>query len=207
MHDTSLAASVASRICHDLVSPVGAVVNGVEMVREMGAAGDAESIGMIGQSAGRASALLQLYRVAFGNAEADAQGFGRGTLAEHAAVLFVPPRMVLDWPERGGPALARREARLLTLLLLCARSTLAMRGSVVLRTGTHAALPLSIDVVAETLSSGAEMLALLEGDDGGAVSPRAVEFVLARDAARELDVRLAVSRTEGRVAISAAPMG
>ena len=205
MHDIRLAASLSSRICHDLVSPVGAVVNGVDLLREMGAGDHSEAIGMIGQSAERASALLQLYRIAFGMAEAEAQGVARGTLADHSAILFAPPRIVLEWQGREGPALPRPEARLLTLLLLCGRSILGLRGSIVLRTGSRAALPLSLEVTADSLSSSVELLTLLErGADGkDPISPRAVEFVLAQDAARDLNVGLDVVRQPGRITIEA----
>ena len=206
MHETSLAASVASRICHDLVSPVGAIVNGVDLVREMGAGEHSEAIGMIGQSAERASALLQLYRIAFGAADADSQSVARGALAEHSAVLFAPPRITLEWVGREGPPLPRREVRLLSLLMLAARSILGIRGAIVLRTGARTAVPLSLEVMAETLSTSAEMLSLLEGQaTPEAISPRSVEFVMARDLARELGVRLGVARDPGRVTISAEP--
>jgi histidine phosphotransferase ChpT len=204
MSDSSLATSVSSRICHDLVSPIGAIVNGVDLVREMGAGEHAEAIGMIGQSAERASALLQLYRIAFGAAEAESQGVPRGVLAEHSAVLFAPPRIVLEWEGRGGPALPRREARLLALLLLCARSIVGIRGSILLMTGGRSAFPLSLAVTTESFSSTLELLGLLGGEGaGGGVSPRAVEFVLARAAAAELNVRLDVARTGECVTISA----
>lgn len=208
MHDFSLAASVSSRICHDLVSPVGAVVNGVDLVREISAGDHSEAIGMIGQSAERASALLQLYRIAFGTAEADAQSVPRGTLAEHSAVLFAPPRIVLEWEGRAGPALPRREARLLTLLLLCARSILGIRGSVLLRTDARSAFPLTLTVAAESFSSTVEMLELFGiGRTDGGVSPRAVEFVLAGDAAREMNLRLELKRGSDQVTISAEAQG
>jgi histidine phosphotransferase ChpT len=205
MDDITLAASVSSRICHDLVSPVGAVVNGVDLVREMGAADHTEAIGMIGQSAERASALLQLYRIAFGTAEAEAQGVARGALADHAAVLFAPPRIVLEWQGREGPPLPRREARLLTLLLLCGRAILGVRGSILLRTAPRSAVPLSLEVTTDNPSSGADLLPLLEsGMNGGdQVSPRAVEFVLAENAARELNLRIDIKREPGRITISA----
>jgi histidine phosphotransferase ChpT len=207
MHEFSLAASVSSRICHDLVSPVGAIVNGVDLVREMGPGERSEAIGMIGQSAERASALLQLYRIAFGAADATAAGVARGTLSEHSGVLFAPPRIVLEWHGREGPALPRREARLLALLLLCARSVLAMRGIVRLHTGARTAIPIELAVTAESFSNTVEMLSLLQGDEPeGAVSPRSVEFVLAHDAAREMDLEIAVTRAEDRITIGASPI-
>ncbi len=204
MLDSSLATSISSRICHDLVSPVGAIVNGVDLVRDMGAGEHAEAIGMIGQSAERASALLQLYRIAFGAAEADSQSVPRGLLVEHCAVLFAPPRIVLEWDGRAGPALPRPEAQLLTLLLLCARSILGIRGSVLLRTEARSVLPLTLAIMTESFSSTVDLLDLLaENSTGGQVSPRAVEFVLARQAARDLNVRLEVEKANGRATISA----
>jgi histidine phosphotransferase ChpT len=203
MSDSSLATSVSSRICHDLVSPIGAIVNGVDLVREMAAGEHAEAIGMIGQSAERASALLQLYRVAFGAAEADSQNVPRGLLAEQSAVLFVPPRIALEWEGRMGPALPRLEARLLTLLLLCARSIVGIRGSVLLTTGSRSAFPLSLAVTTESFSSTVDMLDLLADGAADVVTPRAVEFVLAAHAARDLNVRLEVVRADDRATISA----
>lgn len=204
MHALSLAASVSSRICHDLVSPVGAIVNGVDLVREIGTAERSEAISMIGQSAERASALLQLYRIAFGSAEATATGVARSALAEQSGVLFAPPRIVLEWEGKEGPALPRPHARLLTLLLLCARSVLAMRGIIRLRTGPHGASPIELSVMAESFSSSVEMLRILQGEAGDVpVSPRIVEFVLAREAARELEANIAVMRENGRIDISA----
>lgn len=204
MQDFHLAASLASRICHDLVSPVGAIVNGVDLVRETNGAEWSEAAGMIGQSAGRASALLQFYRIAFGAAEPDSPGLSRSTLAGHLDVLASPPRVTLEWDERHGAPLARVEARLVSLLLLCARSVTGMRGVIRLRTGIEAIFPLSLSVEGESFS---RMLGMLDMLDGAApcrpVSPREVEFVLARDAACGMGVRLGTGQGDGRVTIEA----
>lgn len=198
-----LAAAVASRICHDLVSPVGAVANGVDLVREMGGA-DPETTGMIGQSAERASALLQFHRIAFGAAEPGAAEIGRPALAERMQVLAVRPRITLHWDGREGAPLPRSGARLIALLLLCARAVTAMRGAILLKTGAGPALPLSVTVDAESFSAAVEMLGVLGGEASPeTVSPRNVEFVLAREAAQAMGVALAVERGEGRVAIEA----
>jgi histidine phosphotransferase ChpT len=57
---------LASRICHDLVSPVGAVNNGVEFVRDMGDDAIADSMQLIEHSARQASVRLQLFRLCYG---------------------------------------------------------------------------------------------------------------------------------------------
>lgn len=54
-----------SKLCHDLISPVSAVNNGLELVGDS-MAGDAEAMDLITSSARTAAERLQYYRVAFG---------------------------------------------------------------------------------------------------------------------------------------------
>ena len=69
MDDLKLAELLCSRLCHDLVSPVGAVNNGIELMEEFGeAGGDGEALRLIASSGKQASRRLQFYRVAFGQA-------------------------------------------------------------------------------------------------------------------------------------------
>lgn len=55
-----------SRLCHDLVSPVGAVVNGMELLEEMGGEVGDEATVLVTKSAKQASSRLQFFRVAYG---------------------------------------------------------------------------------------------------------------------------------------------
>jgi histidine phosphotransferase ChpT len=64
--DATVLELLASRICHDLISPVGAVNNGVEFLQEMGADAGDEAIELIAYSAHQASAKLQAFRMAYG---------------------------------------------------------------------------------------------------------------------------------------------
>ena len=64
-----LAALLCSRVCHDVISPVGAIVNGLEVLEDEK---DAEmrgfAVDLIKKSANTASARLQFCRLAFGAA-------------------------------------------------------------------------------------------------------------------------------------------
>ena len=64
-----LAALLCSRVCHDLISPAGAIVNGLEVLEE---SKDEETktfaLDLIKKSARTASARLQFCRLAFGAA-------------------------------------------------------------------------------------------------------------------------------------------
>jgi len=87
-----LAALLCSRVCHDLISPTGAIVNGLEVFEEEG--GDAETktfaLDLIKKSAKTASARLQFCRIAFGAAGSagaqvdlgDAEAMARGFMED-----------------------------------------------------------------------------------------------------------------------------
>lgn len=62
---------VASRICHDLVSPVGAINNGVELMQELGEDAGEEAMQLIATSAVQASIRLKCFRLAYGAAGTD----------------------------------------------------------------------------------------------------------------------------------------
>jgi histidine phosphotransferase ChpT len=62
---------VASRICHDLVSPVGAVNNGVELMQELGPDAGDEALKLITDSAHNASIRLKAFRLSYGAAGTD----------------------------------------------------------------------------------------------------------------------------------------
>lgn len=62
---------IASRICHDLVSPVGAVNNGVELMQELGEDAGEEAVKLIADSAQQASIRLKNFRLCYGAAGTD----------------------------------------------------------------------------------------------------------------------------------------
>ena len=61
----SLATLVGSRICHDLISPVGAIGNGVELIA-MGGPINTPELTLISDSVANASARIKFFRIAFG---------------------------------------------------------------------------------------------------------------------------------------------
>lgn len=57
---------LTSRMCHDLISPIGAVHNGIEFLQEMEVEDIDDAIGLIAHSSSQASARLQLFRLVYG---------------------------------------------------------------------------------------------------------------------------------------------
>ena len=63
----NLAALIGSRICHDLISPIGAISNGLELLELAGAAQSPE-LDLIGESVSNAEARIRFFRIAYGYA-------------------------------------------------------------------------------------------------------------------------------------------
>ena len=72
-NDVSLAALISSRICHDLISPIGAINNGLELLR-MSVQRDGPEMDLIAQSVQNASARIRFFRVAYGAASDQPMG-------------------------------------------------------------------------------------------------------------------------------------
>ncbi|MGB6921163.1 MAG: histidine phosphotransferase family protein, partial [Methylovirgula sp.] len=93
-----LAALLCSRVCHDVISPVGAIVNGLEVLEEEK---DAEMRGfaldLVKKSARTASARLQFSRLAFGAAGSAGAAIDTGDAEQVARGLFADERTRLEW--------------------------------------------------------------------------------------------------------------
>ena len=190
---------LASRICHDLVSPVGAIVNGTDLIREIGIGDVQDEVAMISQSASRAAALLQFYRIAFGAvADADA-ALSRTMLQDQAVQMLKSPKVSLEWEGVAGPAMTRSESRFLFQLLMCARAIAGMRAQILVRLDLEASFPISIVILPlqgavgpGTVNHDAlNLLAVRPGRDD--VTARQIEFALVHASATALGVRLNVS--------------
>src|SRR5207244_8637397 len=100
-----LAALLCSRVCHDLISPVGAIVNGLEVLDDDPKPEDREfALDLIRKSAKTASARLQFCRLAFGAAGSagaqidlgDAQTMARGHIEDaKTTIIWNLPRLLL----------------------------------------------------------------------------------------------------------------
>lgn len=89
---------MASRICHDVISPVGAINNGMELLQEMGMDNGAEAIGLVAKSAEQAGRRLRLFRYAYGSAGGKDLVDSKD-LRRTAFEYLEGSRSVLEWPE------------------------------------------------------------------------------------------------------------
>lgn len=120
-----LAALLCSRVCHDIISPVGAINNGLELLDEGGA--DEDAMRLIRASARNASARLQFARIAFGAAGSAGMLIDTGD-AESVAMAFLKnEKPEFTWT--GGRALLpKNKVKLLLNLILVANAAIPRGG-------------------------------------------------------------------------------
>jgi histidine phosphotransferase ChpT len=67
MTDTDLSFLIASRICHDLINPIGAIHNGLELMTLSQSTAKGIEFDLVQASANDARARVEFFRLAFGS--------------------------------------------------------------------------------------------------------------------------------------------
>lgn len=123
---SDLVALVGSRICHDLVSPLGAIGNGVELLGLSGQPASPE-LALISESVANANARLRFFRIAYGAASPD-QRMGRAEIAATLSAVARAGRVSFFWEAEGDQP--RDQIRAVFLVLQCLESALPFGGDV-----------------------------------------------------------------------------
>ena len=198
---------LCARLCHDLISPVSAISNGVELITEMGESVSSEAMALIGGSAGEASRKLQFFRMAFGSARASSGQ--AATLADARAGFLELPvgeRIGLAWMQ--SPELARdvpREATKMVLnLALTGVDCLAGSGRLEIVTqDTPQAVRLDLVASGDRAKLPVEIAAALSDQVTiGDLSPKTVTAYYGSYLARRAAASLATDVRPGMVKIS-----
>lgn len=196
-NETELNALIGSRICHDLISPLGAIGNGVELLAMTGAEQTPE-ITLISESVENANARIRYFRIAFGAASASAM-IGHAELRSILDDLFkTTNRIKVDW--RVTNDIARAEAKLAFLVILCLESALPWGGRVmVTRTDDRwnligSAERLKIDEALWEVVANPQYDTTMSASD--------VQFALVQPAARTINRRVTTMLKEGAISVS-----
>lgn len=99
LSDLDLAALLCSRVCHDIISPVGAIANGLELMDDpdVDAAMKATALDMVRNSAKTATAKLKFCRIAFGASGSAGAQIDMGEAGEMAKAFVGEEKIKLDW--------------------------------------------------------------------------------------------------------------
>jgi len=190
---------LASRLCHELISPVGAINNGVELMGEDDPEFAKQAAALIAQSAKKAGARLQFYRFAYG-----AGGTGAGTPPpkELVAALLDGGKVTCDWTA-SLDALPVEWQKLACNLALLAAEMLPRGGKVSL-----AAVGKGIEAVAsgEAVNLTGELKAALgPHSDPAAIGARTVHGYFTACYARHLGAKLTLAESDQRATFTIAP--
>jgi histidine phosphotransferase ChpT len=200
IENTKLTALVASRICHDMVEPMSAIIQGLEMLKGDGGKIDPDALSLLDNGVAKAWAKLEFFRFAIAGAVAE----GDSELEEGRAVAVklygvLKPQLVWSAPAVKMP---RPAVRVIVNLLLIANECLPRGGSV--------------EINAEKRGQGGEVIVTAKGPRaklreataaalrGGELGPDlsghtiqpALTGLLARQGGVELSVREAEERVE-----------
>lgn len=196
-----------SRVCHDLISPVGAVVNGVELIEEGGAGMADDAMALVAKSARLASRRLQFFRMAYGAAGAG----GDRSLADARQLVadyLAEGKIALDWPdasagrvEQAGPG----GIKLLLNVLAFAADALPRGGRLeVAISGQAGRHYVAITAAGTNARIDPEALAAMAPEAAVAsLQPRTIQAYFVARLAAGLDARLTHDSAPGRVTIEA----
>ena len=190
-----LAALLCSRVCHDLISPTGAIVNGLEVLEEKESDEETRTfaLDLIKKSARTASARLQFCRLAFGSAGSAGAQIDLGDAENMARAFIEDDKTKLTW-SLPRILLPKNRVKLLLNMLIIAGQTIPRGGM------------LTVDPIGEAQSTGFRIIAtglnaripqavpaLLEGtSESGSVDAHAIQpfyaGLLARACGLKVDI-------------------
>jgi histidine phosphotransferase ChpT len=195
-----LAALLCSRVCHDLISPVGAIVNGLEVLDDAKNADDRDfALDLIRKSARNASAKLQFCRLAFGAAGSAGAQIDTGDAEKVTRGLMEDDKTKVAWnlPRTLQP---KNRVKLLLNMLIIAQQTIPRGGTLTVdatgqgfrirAAGLNARLPQNI---ADQMS----------GAHQGAIDAHAVQPYYTRLLAQATGLRASLAMDGDAVVVSA----
>ena len=199
-----LAALLCSRVCHDLISPVGAIVNGLEVLEEeKDEATKQFALDLIKSSAGKASAKLQFCRIAFGAAGSagaqidlgDAETIARGFLEDEKTKLgWNLPRALL----------AKNRVKLLLNILVIAGQAIPRGGALTVDPiGSGDSMGFKVSAAGTNAKVPPTVPSLLGGETGEGLDAHRIQPFYAGLLARACGVKAAVTMDGETVVISA----
>jgi histidine phosphotransferase ChpT len=200
-----LAALLCSRVCHDLISPVGAIVNGLEVLDDNPKEEDREfALDLIRKSARTASARLQFCRLAFGAAGSagaqidlgDAQNMARGHFEdEKTKITWNLPRILLP----------KNRVKLLLNMLVVAQQTIPRGGMLTVdQTGEGETMSFRIRAAGLHSRIPQNIADILAASSAAPVDAHAVQPYYTRLLAQACDLRVTLTAEDDAIMIVAA---
>ena len=196
-NQADLAALVGSRLCHDLISPIGAIGNGVELLIADHSSSSPELM-LIAESVAAASARLRFFRIAYGLAS-PGQRLARSEVSQILQSISQGTRLQLFWHSEAEPE--RRIVRRAFLLLQCLEGALPWGGTIRIRQQGE---KLELLAESERLRSSGLPWDLLSAPTATApdLSPAQVQFIMAACDIHQAGLPFGFRQEEGRIQLT-----
>ncbi len=177
-----------SRLCHELISPVGAINNGIELMEEDDAEFVKDAMKLVANSARTAGNRLTFYRFAYGS--------GRGAPGREAAMaLLEGGKVKCEWGEAANTLPVDWQRLACNMILLAAEAL--PRGGAVEVLPIPGKTGVMVNAAAESVNLHAEVRAVLSGsvpvEELGA---RSVHAYYTQRVAEALEAKLVLTEPE-----------
>ena len=208
LNSLDLAALLSSRVCHDVISPVGAIVNGLEVLEEEK---DQEmrghALALIKSSAQEASSRLQFCRLAFGAAGSKGSSIDTGDAENVARQLLADERTRLDW-NVPRVLLPKNKVKLLLNLCLIADASIPRGGDISISAkGEDDDMSFHVQAKGVNARVTPGVASLLSGEpEDGSVDARAIQAYYAGLVARSCGLEVSLALSGDVVTIEAKPI-
>jgi histidine phosphotransferase ChpT len=204
MNDLEFAALLVSRVCHDLVSPVGAVINGLEILEdERDATMRADALKLVTSSAEQAAARLQFARIAFGAAGSTGAQLDLNEVGRMVRGLLKGGKVEIDW-QAASLNWPKDWAKLLMNATLLAADALPRGGKVRVETTGDANAP---GFRVHAVGQGARLLEEVEkavrGEPNGPLDGRSIQPYLTYKLSRGLNAGLTLLARDNEIELVA----
>lgn len=204
MTDLTFTFLICSRLCHDLVGPVGAIGNGIELMElDDDAALAEEALSLLKQSADNATRRLTFLRLAFGASGGEGTPLPVTDARDAARRFFADHRMDLVWDWDGGPEPGKGRVRLALNMIMVGAMGLRRGGT--LTVGIDGAGAVTITGEHERAELSEPVVDALEGRRHAATTEdaRIIEAFLTRLLAENEGLQLTLEQKPGRFSLSA----
>jgi histidine phosphotransferase ChpT len=200
-----LASLLASRVCHDIISPVGALANGLEVLEEdQGEEMRQFAMDLISKSAKSASAKLKFARLAFGASGSAGASIDTGEAEEVAGLFMAGEKSDMTW--QGIRSLVpKNRVKLLLNLILVSLGAIPRGGTMAISViGEGEEVTFTIRCVGPKARVPGEFVDMLNGTFEGEISAHAIQPYYAIMLARETGLTLSAIAEGEDVVLAAA---
>jgi histidine phosphotransferase ChpT len=200
-----LAALLCSRVCHDLISPVGAIVNGLEVLEEEKDESTKQfALDLIKKSSRTASAMLQFCRIAFGAAGSAGAQIDTGDAETISRGFFEDDKTRLTW-NLPRTLVAKNRVKLLLNMLLLAGQTIPRGGTLTVEAaGSGETMGFTIKATGTNAKISPAVPPLLKGEASEGVDAHKIQPFYAGLLARDCGLSVTMSAEGETVTVATA---